>query len=74
MARKITGTLTSMKSTNTVVVTVTERRQHAKYKKAFLRSKNFHAHYEGSALEIGQSVTIEETAPMSRLKCWKVVL
>ena len=42
-------------------------------KKTVRRSKNYHAHDEARAFKVGDTVAIEETRPISRLKRWIVV-
>jgi small subunit ribosomal protein S17 len=37
------------------------------------RSKKYHAHDEANAFRIGERVAIEETRPISKLKCWRVL-
>ena len=38
-----------------------------------MRSKKYHAHDEDNAFKAGETVRIEETKPMSKLKTWKVI-
>ncbi len=71
--RTKTGTIASNKMKNTLVVTVQTYKRHPKYKKRYMVSKKFYAHCaDESKFTIGDSVTIEETRPISKLKCWKV--
>ena len=44
-----------------------------KQQKTVRRTKNYHAHDEAGAFKVGDEVMIEETAPISRLKRWRVV-
>lgn len=67
------GTVVSNKMKNTVVVKVDTTVRHPKYDKVVKRSKKFYAHDASDALEVGQAVTIVETRPLSKLKCWRVV-
>jgi len=72
--RTKTGTIKSNKMQNTLVVNVQSYKTHPKYKKRFMVSKKFYAHCEDSTkFNIGDSVTIMETKPISKLKRWKVV-
>ena len=41
--------------------------------KGVRRSKKYHAHDETNASKIGDKVWIEESKPISRLKCWVVL-
>jgi len=67
------GIVTSNKMQKTVVVTVTRQTTHPLYKRVVRRSKNFMAHDEKGACRVGDTVRIEETRPLSRLKRWRVV-
>ncbi len=71
--RILTGTIVSDKGDKTVVVSVERRVQHPLYGKIIKRSKKYHAHDEGNEFKQGETVRIEETAPISKLKTWKVV-
>ncbi len=68
-----TGIVTSTKSDKTVVVTVHRYVRHPKYLKRYRISKKFHAHDEDSKCKEGDTVIIEETRPLSKLKHWKVI-
>ncbi|ABQ67709.1 30S ribosomal protein S17 [Rhizorhabdus wittichii] len=71
--RVLTGTVVSDKTDKTVVVKVERRVKHALYGKIIKRSKKYHAHDETNEYREGETVRIEETAPMSKLKTWKVI-
>jgi small subunit ribosomal protein S17 len=71
--RVLTGTVVSDKTDKTVVVLVERRVKHALYGKIIKRSKKYHAHDEGNTFKEGQTVRIEECAPISKLKTWKVI-
>ena len=71
--RVLTGTVVSDKADKTVVVLVERRVKHPLYAKIIKRSKKYHAHDEGNTYKEGQTVRIEECAPMSKLKTWTVV-
>ena len=71
--RVLTGTVVSDKTDKTVIVSVERRVQHALYGKIIKRSKKYHAHDEGNEFKAGETVRIEETAPISKLKTWKVI-
>jgi small subunit ribosomal protein S17 len=71
--RVLTGTVVSDKSDKTVVVSVERRVKHPLYGKIIKRSKKYHAHDEGNEFKAGETVRIEETAPISKLKTWKVL-
>ena len=71
--RVLTGTIVSDKGDKTVVVKVERRVKHALYGKIIKRSKNYHAHDEGNVYREGETVRIEECAPISKLKTWTVI-
>ena len=71
--RVLTGTIVSDKTDKTVVVLVERKVKHPLYGKIIRRSKKYHAHDEGNAFKEGETVRIEETAPISKLKTWKVI-
>ena len=71
--RSLTGTIVSDKADKTVVVKVERRVKHPLYGKIIKRSKKYHAHDEGNEYREGETVRIEETRPISKLKTWRVV-
>lgn len=71
--RILTGTVVSDKTDKTVVVKVERKVKHPLYGKIIRRSKKYHAHDEANTFKEGQTVRIEECAPISKLKSWRVV-
>ena len=71
--RILTGTVVSDKADKTVVVNVERKVKHPLYGKIMRRSKKYHAHDEKNEISIGETVRIEETKPISKLKTWKVL-
>ena len=71
--RVLTGTIVSDKTDKTVVVKVERRVKHPLYGKIIKRSKKYHAHDEGNDYREGETVRIEETRPISKLKTWRVL-
>ena len=71
--RVLTGIIVSDKTEKTVVVKVERRVKHPLYGKIIKRSKKYHAHDEGNEFKQGETVRIEETRPISKLKTWKVI-
>jgi small subunit ribosomal protein S17 len=71
--RILRGTVVSDKQDKTVVVKVERRFTHPLLKKTVRRTKNYHAHDEANTFKVGQSVAIEESAPISKLKRWRVI-
>ena len=71
--RVLTGMIVSDKTDKTVVVNVERKVKHPLYGKIIRRSKKYHAHDEANEYKAGETVRIEEIAPMSKLKTWKVL-
>ena len=71
--RVLTGLIVSDKGDKTVVVNVERKVKHPLYGKIIRRSKKYHAHDEANEFKHGETVRIEETAPISKLKTWRVV-
>lgn len=70
--RKFSGVVVSDKMLKTRVVLVTRTVKHPRYEKIFMRSKRLKVHDEENMSHVGDSVTIEETRPISREKRWKI--
>ena len=71
--RILQGTVVSNKGDKTVVVKVERRVKHPLYAKIIRLSKKYHAHDEGNEYREGETVRIEETRPISKLKTWRVI-
>ncbi len=67
------GIVSSNKMQKTVVVTVVRQVSHPLYKRVVRHSKKFMAHDEKNQCQIGDTVRIEETRPLSARKRWRVV-
>ena len=70
---KMTGVVTSNKMKDTVVVRVNRFVKHPKYDKYISIDKKFKAHDAGNTKKIGDKVTIEECAPISKEKRFRVM-
>ena len=57
----------------TAVVAVTRLFQHPKYKKTVKRVTKFKAHDENNKCQIGDTVKIIETRPLSKEKRWIII-
>jgi small subunit ribosomal protein S17 len=68
--RILSGVVVSSNSNKTIVVEVTRRVKHKLYKKIIKRAKKYHAHDENNSYKKGDTVTIQETKPISKLKSW----
>lgn len=71
--RTLQGVVVSDKQDKTIVVRVDRRFTHPIYKKTIRESKNYHAHDENNEFKAGDTVRIEESKPLSKLKRWTVV-
>lgn len=72
LKRTLVGRVVSDKMNKTVTVLVERRVKHPTIGKYLTRSKKFHAHSENNEYKLGDTVEIEETAPVSKTKAWKV--
>lgn len=71
--RVLQGVVVSDKNAKTVVVEVERRYTHPLLKKTVRRSKKYHAHDENNLFKVGDNVSIEESAPISKNKRWVVL-
>lgn len=67
------GIVSSNKMNKTIVVNTERQIEHAKYGKFIKRTKKFYAHDEKNECQIGDTVRIMETRPMSKTKRWRLV-
>ena len=67
------GEVVSNKMTKTIVVRVERRFPHPRFKKIVTAYKKFYAHDEKAEAKIGDTVRIQETRPLSKLKRWQLV-
>ena len=67
------GTVHSNKMAKTIAVDVQRRFKHIKYGKYVVRTKRYYAHDEDNKAQIGDSVTIAETRPLSKMKRWRLL-
>ena len=67
------GVVTSNKMTKSIVVAVERKVKHAKYGKFLNKTSKFVAHDEKNECNIGDTVRIMETRPLSKTKCWRLV-
>ena len=67
------GVVTSNKMEKSIVVSETRRVKHPLYGKFVLKTKKYHAHDETNDCNIGDTVKIMETSPLSKTKCWRLV-
>lgn len=67
------GTVIKKSGQKTIKVEVREYRQHPKYKKLFPVTTSFLAHDEQEKARTGDTVTIKQCVPHSKLKTWDLV-
>ena len=66
------GRVVSDKMDKTVVVAVETPKRHPLYKKTIKRSVKYKAHDENNQCQLGDTVRIIETRPLSKQKRWRV--
>ena len=67
------GVVRSVKMDKTIVVLIERRVKHPVYGKYITRSSKIHAHDEDNQCGIGDTVTVAETRPISRMESWKLL-
>ena len=67
------GVVASNKMDKTIVVVIERRTKHPIYGKFVKKSTRFFAHDEKNECNIGDTVRIMETRPMSKNKRWRLV-
>ncbi len=77
MERKLrkerSGIVSSNKMDKTITVAVKWKEKHPIYGKFVNKTKKFHAHDEKNECNIGDTVRIMETRPLSKTKRWRLV-
>ena len=72
--RILQGVVVSDKQDKTVVVNVERQVMHPVYKKFIKKSKKYAAHDENNQFKVGDTVRIQECAPVSKNKTWTVIV
>ena len=67
------GVVFSNRMDKTITVSVKWKEKHPIYGKFVNKTKKFHAHDEKNDCNIGDTVRIMETRPLSKTKRWRVV-
>ena len=67
------GVVVSNKMDKSIVVAVKRKVKHPMYGKFVNKTTKFHAHDEKNTCNIGDTVRIMETRPLSKTKCWRLV-
>jgi small subunit ribosomal protein S17 len=73
LRKEITGLVTSDKMDKSIVVIVERKVKHPMYGKFVKKSSKFIAHDEKNECNIGDTVRLMETRPLSKNKCWRLV-
>ena len=67
------GEVVSSKMDKTIVVKISWRIAHPRYKKIITRNNKFQVHDENNEAQVGDLVEIMETRPLSKTKRWRLV-
>ena len=67
------GVVVSNKMECTIIVAEHRKEKHPIYGKFVNKTSKFYAHDEKNSCNIGDTVKIMETRPISKQKCWRLV-
>ena len=73
LRKERTGVVFSNKMDKTITVAVKWKEKHPIYGKFVNKTKKYHGHDEKNDCNIGDTVRIMETRPLSKLKRWRLV-
>ena len=73
LRKERTGVVTSNKMDKSITVAIKWKEKHPIYGKFVSKTKKYHAHDENNECNIGDTVTIMETRPLSKLKRWRLI-
>ncbi len=68
-----TGLVVSNKMEKSITITVERKERHPLYGKFLKKTTKFMAHDEKNECNIGDTVKIMETRPLSKKKCWRLI-
>ena len=68
--KKLVGVVVSDKMDKTIIVEVARRVRHPRYQKVMTKYKKFYAHDEKGEAAMGDTVSLVESRPLSKLKRW----
>ena len=71
--KTMTGVVVSNKMDKTVVVKVERRFSHPVFKKVVKTTKKYKVHDEKNECLEGDFIRIQETRPLSKEKCWRLL-
>ncbi|MEO8972959.1 MAG: 30S ribosomal protein S17 [Ktedonobacteraceae bacterium] len=67
------GRVVSNKMDKTIVVVVESLKKHRIYKRTYKQTNRFQAHDEENTCQVGDTVRIEESRPLSKMKRWRLI-
>ena len=67
------GVVVSNKMDKTIVIAVTRKVKHPIYHKFVNKTSKFYAHDEANSCNIGDTVKVAETRPLSKNKNWRLI-
>jgi len=70
--KEVIGKVVSDRMHKTIVVQVVRQKGHGLYGRVVSKAKKFYAHDEKNDAHTGDTVRLEETRPLSKLKRWKL--
>ena len=73
LRKERTGVVVSNKMDKTITVAAKFKEKHPIYGKFVSKTKKFHAHDEKNECQIGDTVRIMETRPLSKTKRWRLI-
>ncbi len=73
LRKEMTGVVVSNKMEKSIVIAVKRKEKHPIYGKFVNKTSKFTAHDEKNDCNIGDTVRIMETRPLSKNKCWRLV-
>ena len=73
LRKERTGVVTSNKMDKSITVAIKWKEKHPIYGKFVKKTKKYHAHDEKNECNIGDTVKIMETRPLSKTKRWRLV-
>ena len=73
LRKERTGLVSSNAMDKSIVVSVERRVKHPRYGKFVKMTSKFVAHDEKNICNVGDLVSIMETRPISKQKCWRLI-
>ena len=73
LRKERTDVVTSNKMDKSITVAIKWKEKHPIYGKFVNKTKKYHAHDENNECNIGDTVKIMETRPLSKTKRWRLV-